>query len=182
MILVTSTSYVCSWIGGDVVLAWTEMCDRCRFMNAELISAVVRHKITIHICDKTSFTYAGLSWYWKVFFSSAPLSYHKEGFYKSWSELLISSLPPLTWAVTFNSDSYEVQFSGRRRNETSLLISISTSALNTTLQKTFMSCRTSIRTEDTVSTPDITSLFTIDRGIHHTPNSDITPKYRNRER
>ena len=70
------------------------MCDISRFMNADLISAVVRHKITIHICNKTSFTYAGLSWYWKVFFPSTPLSYHKERYYKSWSEVLTSS-PPL---------------------------------------------------------------------------------------
>ena len=69
------------------------MCNSCRLMNAAFISAVVRHKITIHICDKTSFTYAGFSWYWKIFFSSVSLSYHKEGFYKSSSEVLTSSLP-----------------------------------------------------------------------------------------
>lgn len=63
MSLVTSISYICSWISGDFVLEWTEMCNSCRLMNAEFISAVVRHKITIHICDKISFTYAGLSWY-----------------------------------------------------------------------------------------------------------------------
>jgi len=28
------------------------MCNSCRFMNAEFISTVMRHKITIHICDK----------------------------------------------------------------------------------------------------------------------------------
>ena len=179
MTLVTSTSYICSWIGGVFVLAWTEMCDSCRF---QLISAVVRHKITVHICDKTCFTYAGLSWYWKVFFSSALLSYHKEGFYERCIEVLTSSLPPLTWAVTFNSDSYEFQFSGQRRTETLLLIPISTSALNTTLQRTFMSCRTLIQTEDMMSTPEVTSVFTIDRGVRHNPNRDIAPEYRNRER
>jgi hypothetical protein len=182
MTLVTSTSYICSWISDDFVLAWTEMCDSCRFMNAELTSAVVWHKNTIHICDKTSFTYAGLSWYWKVLFSSAPLSYHKEGFYKGWSEVLSSSLPPLTRAVTFNRDCYEVQFSGWRRNETSLLIQISTSALDTTPPRTFMSCRTLIQMEGMMSTPDITSAFTIDCGVHHIPNRDITPQYKNRER
>jgi hypothetical protein len=96
--------------------------------------------------------------------------------------VLTSSLPSLTWAVTFNNHSYEFQFSGQRRTETSLLIPISTSALNTTLQRTFMSCRTLIQMEDTMSAPDIRSVFTIDRGVHHTSNSDITPKYRNRER
>jgi len=93
MTLEKSISYICSWISGDFVLEWTEMCNSCRLMNAAFISAVVRHKITIHICDKTSFTYAGFSWYWKIFFSSVSLSYHKEGFYKSSSEVLTSSLP-----------------------------------------------------------------------------------------
>jgi hypothetical protein len=182
MTFVTSTSHICSWIGGDFVLAWTEICDIRRFMNAVLNSAVVRHKITFHICDKTSFTYAGLSLYWKVFFSSAPLSYHKEGFYKSWSEMLTSSLHPLTWAVTFNSHSYEFQFPGQRRTETSLLIPISTSALNTTLQRKFMSCRTLIQTEDTMSTTEITTVFTIVCGVHYSPNSNIIPKHKNWER
>ena len=74
--------------------------------------------------------------------------------------MLTSSLPPLTCAVTFNSHSYEFQFSGQRQAETSLLIPTSTSALNTTLQRTFMSCRTLIQTEDTMSTTEITNVFT----------------------
>jgi hypothetical protein len=92
------------------------------------------------------------------------------------------ALLPLTWAVAFNSDSYEVKFSGQRQTETSLLIPKYTPALNTTLKGTFMSCRTSIQREVMMLTPDITSVITIDSGFHHTPSSDITLKYRNRER